>query len=257
MATPPSDPRCILITGASSGLGRALALAYAADGVRLILGGRDPDRLADVANACRGRGADVETTIVDVVDRDAMAAWVETADRTRALDLIIANAGISGGTGGRGEDSAQTRAIMATNVDGVLNTVLPAIPAMRDRGHGQVALVSSLAGILAMPGAPAYSASKAAVRAWGESLRGWLGRHGVHVSVICPGFIDTPLTRDNRYSMPFLIDADRAARIIVRALSRNQGMIVFPWPMAALVRFLAALPAALRTRLLTRAPKKS
>ena len=186
-----------------------------------------------------------------------MAAWVETADRTRALDLIIANAGISGGTGGRGEDSAQTRAIMATNVDGVLNTVLPAIPAMRDRGHGQVALVSSLAGILAMPGAPAYSASKAAVRAWGESLRGWLGRHGVHVSVICPGFIDTPLTRDNRYSMPFLIDADRAARIIVRALSRNQGMIVFPWPMAALVRFLAALPAALRTRLLTRAPKKS
>jgi short-subunit dehydrogenase len=256
MTASPSGPRSILITGASSGLGGALAVAYAADGVRLALGGRDAARLADVAQACRQRGADVETTTVDVVDREAMTVWVEAADRTQALDLIIANAGISGGTGGRGEDAAQTRAIMATNVDGVLNTILPAIPMMRDRGHGQVAMVSSLAGILAMPGAPAYSASKAAVRAWGESLRGWLGRRGIHVSVICPGFIDTPLTRDNRYAMPFLIDADGAARIIVRGLARNQAMIAFPWPMIALARFLAALPVGFRVKLLSRAPKK-
>ena len=251
-----NHPGSVLITGASSGIGRALALAYAAEGTRLALDGRDPSRLAEVAEACSARGAEVETATIDVVDGEAMAGWVTEMDQVRPLDLVIANAGISGGTGGRGEDADQTRAIMEINVDGVLNTVLPVIPLMRERSHGQIALVSSLAGLLAMPGAPAYSASKAAVRAWGESLRGWLGRHGVRVSVICPGFVDTPLTQDNHYTMPFLMDAEQAAGIIVRGLARDRGLIVFPWQLALIIRAITALPFGARMRLLTLAPKK-
>src|SRR3989338_7723253 len=119
------DPTSILITGASSGLGRALAVLYARPGVRLHLSGRDSARLAEAHAACGAKGANVEVSTVDVADRAAMNAWVAHADATRALDLVIANAGISGGTGGEGEDEAQTRAIFDVNFTGVVNTVCP------------------------------------------------------------------------------------------------------------------------------------
>lgn len=251
-----TEPRSILVTGASSGLGRALAEAYAGPGIRLALGGRDVERLEAAAEACRARGATVAVASADVTKAGAMAAWVEAADDARELDLVIANAGISGGSGGGGEDARQARAIFAVNVDGVLNTVLPAIPRMRARRSGQIALVSSLAGFHGLPGAPAYSASKAAVRSWGEALRGLLVADGVRVSVICPGFIDTPLTRGNPYPMPMLMDVDTAVATIRRGLARDAARIAFPWPLYAGVRLVGALPASLGARLLGRAPKK-
>ncbi|MCH7832740.1 MAG: SDR family NAD(P)-dependent oxidoreductase, partial [Proteobacteria bacterium] len=192
----------------------------------------------------------------DVADRDATARWIETADAEHPLDLVIANAGISAGTGGRGESESQARDIFAVNLAGVLNTVWPAITAMRGRGRGQIAIVSSIAGFRGLPGTPAYSASKAAVKAYGEALRGWLAADGIKVSVVCPGFVRTRMTDENPYPMPFIIDADKAAGIIRRGLERNKARIIFPWPMHLAAWLLGALPPAWTDSLLTRAPKK-
>ena len=249
-------PRSILITGASSGLGAGLARAYAAPGVTLALGGRDAARLAAVATACRDTGAEAETQTVDVLDRAALSDWIVAADERAPLDLVIANAGISAGTGGAGESEDQTRRIMAINVDGAIDTVLPAVARMRARQHGQVAVMASLAAFRGFPGAPAYCASKAAVRVWGEALRGHLHRDGIGVSVICPGYVETPLTAVNDFPMPMLMSAERAAGIIQRGLARNRARIAFPWPMYALVRLIAALPSTVSDRLLRRLPKK-
>ncbi|WP_299441711.1 SDR family NAD(P)-dependent oxidoreductase [uncultured Rhodospira sp.] len=257
MTSRPPDPRHILITGASSGLGAALAVAYAAAGVSLVLGARRIEQLDSVADACRKRGARVETARVDVTDRERTAAWVRAADASAPLDLVIANAGISGGTGGGEEPEEQTRDIFAVNLAGVLNTVQPVLPAMRARGGGQVAIMASIAGFRGFPGAPAYCASKAAVKVWGEGLRGWLAEEGVRVSVICPGYVRTPMTAVNRFPMPFLMDSDRAARIIRRGLARNKGRIAFPWQMAFAGWLAGALPDAVVDRLTRGLPRKS
>jgi short-subunit dehydrogenase len=249
-------PRRILITGASSGIGAALALVYAEAGASLILGGRDLGRLAAVAQTCRQRGANVEMQAIDVVDAPALRSWIEAADDKAPLDLVVANAGISAGTGGDGESEAQTRSIFATNIDGVVNTAWPALRCMERRGRGQIALMSSLAAFRGFPGAPAYCASKAAVRVWGEGLRGEYLAKGVAVSVICPGYIESPMTAVNDFPMPFLMSAERAARIVKRGLARNRARIAFPLPMYAAAWLLGVLAPALTDPLLTRLPKK-
>ena len=246
----------LLLTGASSGLGAALARAYARPGATLFLSGRDGPRLEAVAGACRELGAEVLATLLDVTDQDATAAWVAGSERHRPLDLVIANAGISAGTHGGGESAAQVRAIFAVNLDGVVNTVMPATAPMRQRGRGRIALMSSLAGFRGFPGAPAYCASKAAVRVWGEALRGELAAEGVAVTVICPGFIVTPMTAVNRFKMPFLMTADAAALRIRRGLDHDRGRIAFPWPMHVAARLAACLPGALMDRLAENMPRK-
>lgn len=246
----------ILITGASSGIGAALAVEYAAPGVRLFLCGRDAGRLDEVAGACRAKGAAVEARVLSVVDAAALAHWVAEAEVAGPLDLVIANAGISAGTGEGAETAEQTRAIFAVNVDGVLNTVLPAIAPMRARRSGQIAIVASVAGFRGLPSAPAYCASKAAVKAWGEGLRGWLARDGVKVSVILPGFVESRITAANDFVMPFLMPADKAARIIRRGLERDRGRIAFPWPTVFGAWLLSVLPDALVDRLSRRLPGK-
>jgi short-subunit dehydrogenase len=247
----------ILITGASSGLGAALAEVYAAPGVTLFLGGRNRERLEAVAAVCRGRGSEVRTALVDVTDRAAAEAWALASETERPLTLVIANAGISGGTGNKlGETAEQTRSIFSANLDGVLNTVLPIIPAMQARKSGQIALMASLAGFRGMPGAPAYCASKAAVRVWGEGMRGYLARDGVGVTVICPGFVETAMTAGNRFPMPFLMGAAQAAAIMKRGLDANKARIAYPWQTAALTWLLAALPPAWTDGMVAKAPGK-
>ncbi len=250
------NPKSILITGASSGIGAALARAYARPGVYLALSGRDQERLAAVAAACREAGAATATALIDVTERAPLARWVGEVDQAAALDLVIANAGISAGTGRSGESDAQAREIMAVNLDGVVNTVLPALEVLRARRRGQVAIVSSLAAFRGFPGAPAYCASKAAVKVWGEALRGHLAAEGVGVSVVCPGFVRSPMTAVNAFPMPFLMEVDRAAALIKRGLARNKARIAFPWPLAAAAWLLAALPPALTDPLLRRMPEK-
>ena len=218
-------PRSILITGASSGIGEALALHYARSGVTLFISGRNAGRIEFVAAACRHRGAVVETAVVDVANQPAMRAWIEQADAKEPLDLVVANAGISGGTGAGGEMEAQVREIFSVNVDGVFNTIWPALPLMKARGRGQIAVISSLAAFSAWPGAPAYSASKAAVRFYGEALRTSLLGTGVRVSVVCPGFVKSRMTAVNDYTMPLLMDPEKAARIIAKGLHQNRVRI--------------------------------
>ncbi|MDR3441207.1 MAG: SDR family NAD(P)-dependent oxidoreductase [Telmatospirillum sp.] len=247
----------IFITGASSGLGAALAVAYATPNSHLFLSGRDTLRLNTVVDSCRSKGAQASVRAVDVTDGPALAQWITDAEAIAPLALVIANAGISGGTGGGAkEPDNQTRKIFAVNLDGVVNTVLPAIAVMRPRHRGQIALISSVAGFRGQPSAPAYSASKAAVRVWGEGLRGSLAKEGIGVTVICPGFVETRMTAVNRFPMPFLMPADRAAGLMRRAIDANRARLTYPWPMAVMSWLLAALPPAWTDPLLTRLPGK-
>ncbi|MGB0671005.1 MAG: SDR family NAD(P)-dependent oxidoreductase [Rhodospirillales bacterium] len=250
--------RSVIITGASSGIGAALARLYAKPGRSLALTGRDGPRLEAVAADCRALGAEVESQLIDVADRGPMTAWITERDAVVPTDLVIANAGISGGTGGSagGETEEQTRRLFATNLGGVHNTVLPLIEPMRRRGRGQIALMASLAAYRGFASAPAYCATKAAVKVWGEGLRPWLAEDGVKVSVICPGFVESRITDANSFPMPLLMPADKAARIIARGLERNRPRIAFPWPMVALVQLTALLPPALLEPLMRRLPKK-
>jgi short-subunit dehydrogenase len=253
---PISEPAHILITGASSGIGAALALAYARPGAHLSLGGRNQDRLAEIAGQAAARGATTAMAAIDVRDREAVADWVTAADERAPLDLVIANAGISAGTHGGPESADQTRAIFAINLDGVLNVALPAIPRMIARKRGQIAIISSLAAYRGFPGAPAYSASKAAVKVWGEALRGDLAPQGVRVNVVMPGFIKSPMTDANSFSMPFLMSAEKAAEIIQRGLAADRARIAFPFPTAFVAWAMGALSPMIADPILRMLPKK-
>ncbi|MEK6747344.1 MAG: SDR family NAD(P)-dependent oxidoreductase [Pseudomonadota bacterium] len=246
----------ILITGASSGLGAALALGYAKAGRVLYLQGRNSDKLDEIAGKCRNLGADVYTQVGDVTDASAMQNWIENSDMQTPLDLVIANAGISAGMGKNGENSEQVRRIFATNIDGVINTVQPVIPLMLKRGKGQIAIMSSLAGIRALPSSPAYSASKACVRYYGESLRGALAFSGVSVSVICPGYITTPMTAVNNFPMPFIMSAEKAAQRIIMGLEKKRGRIAFPLRLYLPLWLISCLSPRITDPVFSRLPAK-
>ena len=246
----------IVITGASSGLGAALAVHYARSGVTLYLSGRNEGRLAQTARLCEELGAMVQPKIIDVTDASAMQNWLEAIDTASPIDLVIANAGISAGLGGGEEKAEQARNIFAINIDGVVNTIAPLIPRMTARKSGQIALISSLAGIRGLPSSPAYSASKGWLRVYGEGLRGWLARSHVRVNVVCPGFIKTPMTDVNPYYMPFLMSADKAASIIARGLVQNKARIAFPRRLYIPLLALSALPCWLSDKLFALLPDK-
>jgi NAD(P)-dependent dehydrogenase (short-subunit alcohol dehydrogenase family) len=253
-------PRRVLVTGASSGLGAAFALACARPGVTLFLGGRDAARLGLVADAARERGAEAAIAVIDVRDAAAMEAWIAGA---APLDLVLANAGISAGTGdGAAESAGQARAIFATNLDGVLNTALPAAAAMRgqvpgpDGVRGRIGVVASIAAFVPAPGAPAYCAAKAAADAWAVASAPSWRRDGIVLTSLCPGYVRTPMTASNRFPMPGLMDADRAAALMLRGMLRGRLRLAFPWWMGAAARLVGLLPAPLATRLLGLPPGK-
>jgi short-subunit dehydrogenase len=244
------SPDHVLITGATSGIGRGLALAYAAPGRTLSLLGRDGTRLAQVIAACRQAGAAADGAALDVRDGAALGAWLRSADAARPIDLAIANAGI-GGAGGAGAAE-----IFAVNLVGLANTIEPLMPRLAARRRGRIVLVSSLAAFRPYPIGPAYAASKAAVRAYGRGLRPLLAEHGVGLSLIYPGYVATPMTAANRFPMPQLLEVEDAARRIVAGLAAGHARIAFPYPLAALAQALALLPDPLASWLMRRYPRK-
>ncbi len=242
----------IVITGASSGIGEALALDYAAPGVSLALSGRDIGRLQAVAEACRAKGAFVDAAPVDVADREAMGAWLTGFDDGHPVDLAIANAGVSIDQDNSSlHDFSIVRKTFAVNVGGVFNTVEPLIGRLMARQRGQIGIVSSLAGFIGLPYAASYNGSKAAIRVWGESIRYVVRSSGVGVSVICPGFVVSRLTSSEApFPRPFLMSTERASAIIRRGLAKDKARIAFPIGIKAAIWFGGVIPGAWAARLL-------
>lgn len=245
--------RRILITGATGAIGGALAEAYAAPGVELHLHGRNKAKLAAVGARCAALGATVLTERLDVRDTDALRNWLDTVCAQQALDLIIVNAGMNTDIGptGEGEPWSEVEALLDVNLKACMAMVHAVLPAMRRRGCGQIALVSSLAGYFGLPVTPAYCASKAGIKAYGEALRGWLAPEGIRVSVIMPGYVDSPMCEAMPGPKPFLWQPVRAARFIRRGLAKDRARISFPFPLNLGTWFLAVLPATVSLRILS------
>lgn len=237
--------RAVIITGASSGLGATLAKAYAGSAVALGLLGRDRPRLEETARACEGKGASVRVAAIDVADASAMASWLCQFDREHPVELLIANAGTSAGpdpdSPSEGVETAARQ--VRVNLLGAINTIEPLLPALCRRGRGRVAVVASIAAYRGLPYSPAYCASKAGLRAYAEALRSRLAPRGVGVTIVCPGFFDSPMTDRFDGPTPFLLGGDEAARIVKRGIDRGRRRVAFPWPLVLGLQFCDIAPA--------------
>ncbi|WP_431281073.1 SDR family NAD(P)-dependent oxidoreductase [Humitalea sp. 24SJ18S-53] len=235
----------VVITGASRGLGAALALRFAAPGVRLGLVARSAEGLAATAAACTARGALVATAALDVRDAAGLGAVLAAWQALAPIDCAIANAGVSGGTrpdgAPEGLDSA-TRQI-GVNLQGALNLIEPLWPAMAAARVGRIAVVSSISALRGLPDIPAYCASKAGLRAYGEALRARLRPRGVTVTVLCPGFFESDMSRRFLGGKPGTVALEEAAARCHAAILRGRGRLTFPWHLAVGLRLLDLLPA--------------
>jgi short-subunit dehydrogenase len=249
-----ASARHIVITGASGGIGAALALAYARPGTVLGLIGRDAARLEACAQRCRAAGSIAVTRSMDVRDSATMQGWLEAFDDQHPIDLLIANAGVASTLSGpRDHESlACLREVTDTNFYGTLHAVVPAAARMRTRGHGQIAIVSSLAAWRGMAISPAYCASKSALKAYGEAMRPLLARRGVRLSLVFPGFVKTAMSDVYPGNKPFLWSADKAARHIQRKLAAGRYEIAFPRLLAFSMSVLSVLPPRIGDLLLDR-----
>lgn len=246
------SPSRILITGATGGIGGALARRYAQPGRTLILQGRDEAKLAQLAAACRTLGADVNTGALDFRNAQALNAWLDQLAGQETFDLLIINAGVSSNVrqNPEGETWESVQHVIDINLRAALQTVTRLLPAMRQRGHGQIALISSLSAYYGLGLTPAYCASKAALKAYGEASRSWLGSEGIAVNVVLPGFVKTPMSESFPAAKPFMLQPDEAARIIERGLLLNRARISFPFPLSFAMWGLSVLPAAVSERIL-------
>ena len=237
----------ILITGASSGIGAAMARHYADPGASLVLSGRDAARLEATARGCRDRGAAVETACLDIRDRPAVRAFLAEADARGAIDLAVVNAAVNGGNA-LGEVETEETAFETADINytGSLNVMLPCLSLMLARGRGQIALVSSLAAYAPLPDAPAYSGAKAALVAHGLALRQKVRPRGVRISVVAPGYVKTPMGGELKGWRPLEISAEAAAEKIARGLAADRDVIAFPFALAFLARFALVIPEPLR-----------
>jgi short-subunit dehydrogenase len=240
-----------IVSGASSGIGEALARELAARGYRRIaLTARREEKLAELAAGLSGRGCEASTFACDIRDADAVRQGVERVVTAWGVpDLAIANAGVGFPTPATTLSLDGAREIMRTNFEGMLNLFAPIVPAMCERRSGHIAGVASLAGHRGLPGSSMYSASKAAMQAWLEASRIELRHHGVDVTTVNPGWVETPMIRKNRHPMPFMMSAGRAAKVICDGLETKARVIEFPIPMSIAVRILRWIPGFLYDRL--------
>jgi short-subunit dehydrogenase len=245
--------KVVLITGASSGIGRGLALELAARGAKLGLVARRKEVLDEIVEECSAqsnRNADQVPQIValagNVQDDQSMR---DAADRLRAklgkIDVLIANAGIGGNDDPARLDAAKFANVINTNVIGVSNSVAAVVPDMVKRGSGQLVVISSLAAYRGLPKSASYCASKAAVSAMFESLRLDLKPRGIDVTIIHPGFIKTPLTAGRQAKLPWFLELEPAVKKMVNAIEKRKKSYAFPWQLAMVVRSGMIMPSAL------------
>ena len=257
--TPAPAASLVFITGASSGIGQALAQRYAQAGWRLALVAR---RAAELGAWAQDQGWGPERCQVYGADVCVTDEIIGAAQACLALqgvpDVVIANAGISIGMDSAERADLEVMArIFATNNLGLAATFHPFIAPMRQRASGTLVGIASVAAIRGLPGHGAYCASKAGVVSYCESLRGELRGSGVRVVTLLPGYVDTPLTRGNRYPMPFMLSPDAFAARAVRAIAAGASYRVIPWPMGVAAKLLRLLPNALFDRLLAGRPRKA
>ena len=240
----------IVISGASRGLGAALAQRFAAPGIKLLLTARSAEALSKIADACRAAGAEVQTLVCDIRDRENLGAALLAFDAAAPIDLVIANAGTSTGTSLEGQPETHDKAIgqIEVNLLGAMALVGPLLPRLRARRQGRIVLVASLAGLRGLPDSPGYSASKAGLIAWGEALRAAEAAHGIGVTVIGPGFFQSALGDRFKGPRPFLLSLEEAAARIEAGIRAGKKRLFFPWPLALALRLLAFVPAGLSDR---------
>ena len=250
-----SKPQRVFITGASSGIGQALAKHYASQSATLGLVARRGEVLQALSAEL---GVECAIYALDVRDGDALEkAAQDFMAHFGVPDIVIANAGVSHGTlTEHKEDIAAFKAVLEINVLGMLHTFQPFIDSMRQAGKGSLVGIASVAGIRGLPGAGAYSASKAAAISYLESLRVEMAPSGVHVTTIAPGYIRTPMTDVNTYKMPFLMDADVAAAKFAKAIENRRRFVVIPWQMSWVARFMRFIPPVLWDWAMKKAPHK-
>ena len=248
----------VFITGASSGIGQALALRYHQAGFRLALVARRSEAIEAWAVALGLAPDSYAVYGADVADTDSIVAAAQACIARQGLpDVVIANAGISIGIdSAQREDIDAMAQVFATNNIGLAASFQPFMQAMRARGSGRLVGIASVAGIRGLPGHAAYCASKAAVISYCEALRGELRGTGVQVITIAPGYVDTPLTRKNRYPMPFLMQASTFAEQAYQAITAGDSYRVIPWQMGVVSKLMRLIPNALWDRILARQPRK-
>jgi len=238
----------ILITGASSGLGEALALHYATQENTLVLIARREDRLADVAMRCKELGADVETIVADVNDFERMSEIGKEFGQ-KPIDRIILNAGVSVGHNGDVTPFDDFHRLFQTNFLSVHALLEPIIPKLIEQKSGEIIFISSLASLLSMPTSIAYSSSKRALNAYAEGLHYQLKPYGILVTTIMPGFIDSEMTRKNRFKMPFLLETSEGVSRIVHAIERKKIRYAFPFRFYLMIRIVLLFPQSLRDKI--------
>ena len=226
-------PENIIITGASSGIGKAIALQYAQQGVTLGLIARNKERLERTAKQCIEKGASVKILISDVSDHENISQWLKEFDSSHPVDLVFSNAGISGGTGETGllESTDNIERIFKTNVIDAIFVGQCLYEEMQKRQKGHIVFTGSIAGFQGWAGAPAYTSSKSALHTYAESLRMLVAKDGIKVSIIAPGFVKSAMTDQNEFPMPFKVGADKAAIIIQKGVQKNRKYIIFPLQM--------------------------
>jgi NADP-dependent 3-hydroxy acid dehydrogenase YdfG len=241
----PDAPKSVFITGASSGLGRGLALHYAKRGATVHAAARRKDELSRLAS--EAPAGSIVGVPLDVQDVDALVDAIHRAEEGAggALDLVIANAGVGKPTSARKMDWAVVKWIMDVNATAACVTIAAALPKMVERDRGQVVMMSSLAAFRGMPGNAAYCASKAAVATFMESVRVDLQPTRVRATTIYPGFVKTGLTAKNKFPMPFLVEVDRAVEVMAKGIASGAKTIAYPLPMVAVTRTLGAVPRSL------------
>lgn len=248
--------KTVFITGATSGIGFGLAESYLQQACRVIITGRTEEKLEQAKQKLAEYSDTLIVKLIDVRDEEKMKNYLLEIDNLYQIDMIIANAGISAGVSGNSDFSSVAKEIFDINVYGVFNSVHPLIERMQQRKKGHIVLISSMSAFFGLTSAIFYASSKAAIKSYGEGLRILMLDYNIDVSTVFPGFVESNITRSNKFKMPFFMDTPKAVSIITKKLNAKKGYISFPKKMQLLVYIISILPFALREKILKALPHK-